>query len=243
LIGEIINGAHARAEVFEMKLMRTLALALLVMFIPLVAFAGSVVFTNNDGTFTSTGVTSGTLTLSGSSMIGIQGLSPYIPDSSVAPPASLGTLTLTTGSMIAGGNILTGATFGAGGNFTVTYANGVVFTGSFTSASWTLTAPNTWTFSGTVMNGTLTVPGYSPVTIGTAVTVDLTTVGAPPTASGSGYSFQDSQGTTNFPAPGVLTPVPEPGTLTLLGGGLVGFAILAKRRASKKAKASDSASR
>jgi len=216
-----------------MKSMKILALAALVACTPFAAFANSVVFTNNDGTFTSSGVTSGTLTLSQSTLIGIQGLTPYVPDSSVTPPASIGSLTLTTGSMTSG-SILTNATFGAGGNITFTYSNGVVFTGSFSSAGWTLqgTGSNTWIFSGTVMNGILTVPGYNPVTIGTAVTVDLTTVGAAPTASGNGYSFSDSQGTTNFTAP-ALAPIPEPGTLTLLGGGLVAVAMLAKRWRSK----------
>ncbi len=220
-----------------MKLMRIPALAALVVCMPWAALATTtnVVFTNNDGTLTSTGITSGTLALTGSTLIGIQGLSPYIPDNSVTPPASLGTLAFTTGAMVAGGNILTGASFGAGGLFTVTYTNGVVFTGSFTSASFNPVAsvPNTWTFSGTIMGGTLTVPGYAPVTIANAVTVDLTTVLAPPTPSGGGYSFEDSQGTTNFPSPGMLTPVPETGTLTLLGSGLVGVAILARRRAKK----------
>lgn len=220
-----------------MKLTKILALALIVACTPLAAFAQTTIFTNYDGTFTSTGVTTGTLTLTGSTLTGLTGLSPYIANEGATPPASLGTLSLQTGSMMSG-SILGNATFGSGGSVTFTYSNGVVFTGSFTSASWTEVATNTWVFSGTVMNGTLTVPGYNPVTIGTAVSVDLTTVNGSPTASGNGYSFQDTGGTTNFAEPS-LTVTPEPSTLTLLGGGLVCLAILAKRRGSKKASPSE----
>ena len=220
-----------------MKLMKLLALAILLACTPCVAFAGSVTLTNYDGTLSSTGVTSGTLSLSGSVMTGLQGLSPYVPDTF---GSNIGSVTFTTGNMLqyyngttTPSNILTNASFGSGGSITFTYTNGVVFTGSFSSASWTYNAgTNSYTFVGTITNGTLTVPGYNPVNIGTAVTVDLTTVGGSATASGSGYTFTDNGGTTNFTSP-ALTPVPEPGTLTLLGGGLVGVAMLARRRRHK----------
>lgn len=198
------------------------------------SLTAQVIFTNNDGTLTSSDTTSGTLMLSGSTLTGISGLTPYIPNASVTPPASLGSFGFTTGAMNAGGNILVGATFGAGGTISFTYTNGVVFNGSFVvgatpgvAAQWTLIANNTWTFSGTV-DGTLTVPGYQPTMI-MGATIQLTTFGEAPSASGTGYTFQDSGGTSNFGKEPALTPVPEPGTLSLLGTGLVGLGIFIRR--------------
>jgi len=218
-----------------MRFLRALFLALSVTCAVCPCLSAQVIFTNNDGDFISTGQTSGTLSLNGSTLTQIQGLVNYgIPNESVSSPASLGSLSLTTAAM-SSGNILTGATFGSGGNITFTYSNGVTFTGSFTAASFNPSslAANTWQFSGTIMNGILTVPGYAPATVATAVTVDLTTVGAPANCTqGGGCSFVDSAGTTNFTPP-ALNLVPELGSLTLVGSGLVGLALLVRRRRSK----------
>lgn len=197
-----------------------------------IPLSAQVVFDNSDGTFTSTGTTSGTLSLNSSTLIQVTGLTEY--GISSTPAADLGSLSFTTGTMESGGSILSSATFNAGGTFKIVYQNGTIFSGTFGSgATWTAVG-GIFVFDGAV-NGTLTVPGYNPVTV-MGATVQIQTAGLPPTASGSGYTITDGGGKTTFSLPsGGLTPVPEPGTLTLLGTGLVGLGAFSKRLLSSSA--------
>jgi hypothetical protein len=232
-----------------MKVMRILLLAFAAAtaaFFSLAASAQSVIFTNNDGTFTfddnpgdatynelALGTISNGLGESGQ-LTAISGLSGFgIPNNAVTFPACqptcLGSISLNTGT-IASGSILTSATFNPGGNFTVHYTNGVIFSGSFVSASWNEIAANTWQFTGVIMNGTLTVNGNNYV-INTAADIQLTTVGEPATyhSNKKTYTFQDSGGTTNF-----MSPAPEPGSLALFGSGLIVVGLITRRRLSSK---------
>jgi hypothetical protein len=227
------------------KLTRSYLLALMTFLLPVAAWA-QVTFTNNDGTFTANGNKAGsTLSLTGSDLTAISGLSGFgIANSAVAfptcKPNCLGTITLTTGALLTGGTMLTGGTFAANsGTFSVAYADGVSFTGTFSSSSWTHLG-SAYAFSGTIMNGILTVNGIS-YDIATATSIQLTTTGTSPVITKTGttiskITFQDNQGTTNF-----MAPVPEPGTLSLFGGGLIVVGILARKRLRSETKGSGTA--
>jgi len=210
----------------------------------------SVIFTDNDGTFTfdehsgdatydelalggiSNGLgQSGTLTaISGLAALGVPNAAvPFNNVTDTCTPACLGTITLNTGT-IASGSILSSATFNPGGNFMVSYGSlGVSFSGTFSSASWKEISTNVWVFDGTIMGGTLTV-GSNTYTIQTAATVQLTTVGGVPSyhTNKETYTFSDSGGTTNF------SIAPEPGSLALFGSGLIVVGLLTRRRLSAK---------
>ena len=208
----------------KLKSLVLLILACCATTLPLTA---QVVFDNSDGTFRSTGNSSGTLSLNSSTLVQVTGLTAYGISSTPAP--NLGSLSFTTGT-ISTGSILAGAMFNAGGSFTIVYQNGTIFSGTFGSgATWTsIGAGLGYTFSG-VVNGTLSVPGYLPVTV-MGATVQLSTIPANLTAQGAGYTVTDGGGKSSFGLPaGGLTPVPEPGTLTLLGTGLVGLGAFTRR--------------
>jgi hypothetical protein len=194
-------------------------LALLVLALPLPAFAGSSIdFTNSGGTLS--GTNSG-LTLGGSTLIAVNGLG-----SGLITGNNLGTLSFSTGAL-SSGNLQMGATFAAGGTFSITgngtdgIPNGTLFNGSFTGpVTWTLITLANGTHNYT-LTGSLSGTWYNGSTIG-GVTVQLTI------NTGKGFfngTTTISSGDTNF-----TTTVPEPGSLGLLGAGLIGIAAIVRHK-------------
>jgi PEP-CTERM motif-containing protein len=192
-------------------------LLMILVALPLTAFAGSSVdFTNSGGTLT--GSNSG-LALTGSTLIAVNGLG-----GGLITGNNLGTLSFSTGAL-SSGTLQTGGTFAAGGTFNITgngtsgIPNGVIFNGSFTGpVTWTLITLANGTHNYT-LTGSLAGTWYNSMTIN-GVTVQLTI------NTGKGFfngQTTISSGDTNF-------TVPEPGSLTLLGTGLIGIAGVVRRK-------------
>jgi PEP-CTERM motif-containing protein len=155
------------------------------------------------------------MTLSNSALIAVNGLG-----GGGLVTGNLGTVDFSTGALTSG-SLQMGGTFAAGGTFTISgngtsgVPNGVIFSGTFSG-------PVTWTLV-TLANGThnYTLTGALSGNIGSnGVSVQLTI------NTGTGFfngSTQVSSGDTNI-------IVPEPGTLGLLGTGLVAIAGLLRRK-------------
>jgi hypothetical protein len=200
---------------------KLILLAVLALALPISAFAGSSIdFTNSGGMLT--GSSSG-LSLGGSTLIAVNGLN----GGGLITGTNLGSLSFSTGAL-ASGSLQMGGTFAAGGSFNIMgngsngVPSGVIFSGSFSSpVTWTLVTlangTHNYTLTG-VLSGT-TASGFQT----NGVTVQLTI------NTGKGFfngSTQISSGDTNI-------VVPEPGSLTLLGTGLVSLAGVVRRKMKK----------
>lgn len=191
-------------------------LLLVTLALPVAALGSSVDFTNSGGSLNGS---SAGLSLSGSTLIEVNGLNGMGLITGTLGTVSLSTLSLTSG------NITTGGTFAAGGSFVITgngtngIPNTVIFNGTFSG-------PVTWSVI-TLANGTheYTLSGALSGTWYTGATVDGATIQLTINTGGLfNGSATISSGDTN------ITLVPEPGSLSLFGTGLVGLAGMLRRK-------------
>jgi len=118
-----------------------------------------------------------------------------------------------------GGTLAAGGTFNITGNGTSGIPNGVIFSGAFAG-------PLTWTLV-TLSNGThnYTLTGSLVGTWQTGTTVNGATVQL---TINTGRGFFNGKTNISSGDTNIVTTVPEPGTLGLLGTGLIGVASIVR---------------
>jgi hypothetical protein len=194
---------------------RVLVLALLALALPMAAWADGIDLVNKFGSIS---ISAAGITSTGSQLKQFNGIV-------AAPGHSLGSVSFSTGALI-GGSILTGGTFSDVGSSFVVIGKGpqvphkgTIFSGAFVGpVSWTLVSQSgqslTYTLSGTIQ-GTLWNGRF---VTGTTTQTIVSTNGQ--IALGIGHIRVGNTG--------ILTP--EPGTLGLLGTGLVAIAGMLRRK-------------
>ena len=198
---------------------RIALLALLALALPMAAFAGNIDFGNTGGTLSGS---SAGLTLTGSNLTGVTGVG--LGTCSTGVPC--GTVSFTTAAMTSG-DVVHGGTFGAGGTFTIT-GNGTDGLAAGTIFSGTFSEPVKWFPNGVVgVDGTINYTLSGQVS-GTYNGMTFTGASVQLTVNTGKTGFQGSVGV--FSGDTGISSVPEPGTLGLLGTGLVGLAGVIRKK-------------
>ncbi len=194
---------------------RVVVLALLALALPIAASAGTISMTNQFGS----------ISISNSGISSVQSQLTSFNGIVAAKGASLGSVSFSTGALVSG-SLAAGGVFSAtGSSFVITgkgnygQPKGTIFTGAFVGPiTWTLTsAPGaknlTYTLSGTIQGW------YKGHMVTGTTTQNIFTVAG-----------QLQNGVGHIRAGSTSLSTPEPGTLGLLGTGILGIAGVFRRK-------------
>jgi PEP-CTERM motif len=196
---------------------RVVVIALLAMALPMAVWADNISLTNQRGTIS---MSDAGITSKGSQLTSFNGIQ--------APPGkSLGTVSYSTGALVSGsvaaGGIFSsaGSTFDVVGKGNFGEPKGPIFTGAFTgNIDWTLVSQSGSKLVYT-LSGSLAGQLYNGVMVTGTTTQTITT-----------HPGQLNQGIGHITLGSTTLTTPEPGTLGLLGTGLLGIAGMFRRKKS-----------